>query len=221
MQSHFTFCLFNLHFSDDDATMIKKIVQYIDEELSSRMPIDYGNVVGMGPHEKKLLPLLNIDSEKDVRVIGIWGMGGIGKTTIVDYLFNRYSRRFPARCLMRNVSKDSKYRNLLYLQKEFISKTLPIRKCKFEHSTVEEGRQVIESRFGHQRVFVILDGVDAINQIQAVAKKTSMFGPGSRIIITARDRKLLKNYGIREDDLYELWAHASLERPRFLSGKLN
>ncbi|CAL9222995.1 unnamed protein product, partial [Arabidopsis halleri] len=187
----------------DDATMIKEIVGFISKELSSMVPIDDGDVVGMLPHVKRLLPRLNIDSEDDdARMIGIWGMGGIGKTTIAKYLFNRYSCRFSACCFMPNVRNICNDRDLVYLQEQFISKILP--KEQINLSTVEQGRQRIKFRLGHQRVFVVLDDVNAINQIQAVAKEPSIFGPGSRIIITARDRQLLKTCGILEDDLYEV-----------------
>ncbi|KAG7586004.1 P-loop containing nucleoside triphosphate hydrolase [Arabidopsis thaliana x Arabidopsis arenosa] len=42
----------------------------------------------------------------------------------------------------------------------------------------------------------MLDGVDKVAHVHALAKDISWFGPGSRIIITTRDRELLNSCGV-------------------------
>ncbi|RID54179.1 hypothetical protein BRARA_G01519 [Brassica rapa] len=49
-----------------------------------------------------------------------------------------------------------------------------------------------------QRVLIILDDVEELEQLDTLAKETSWFGPGSRIIFTMKDKNILKAHGIKE-----------------------
>ncbi|CAA7048001.1 unnamed protein product [Microthlaspi erraticum] len=187
----------------DDAAMIGVIVSEISSLLPSMLAIDFGDVVGMVPHMERLDSMMNIRSEeREVRMIGIWGMGGIGKTTIAKYLSNQYSRQFSACCFIEDACKLTTAYGLVGLQEKLVSSILPEDHVKI--STVEQGCHHIKSTLGHRRVFFVLDGVDSVKQIQAVAKETAMFGRGSRIVITTRDKSLLRTCGFSEGDLYEV-----------------
>lgn len=180
--------------------MIEEIVEGISNQLFVMQPVDFSDLVGMDDHMKRLKPLLSMESEDEVRMIGIWGMGGIGKTTIARCLFNRFSRLFPARCFLKNVSKICREHGVSYLRGKFLSTTL----CLSENSSVELGHQEIKARFGNRKVFVVLDNVDDIKQVHALAKDSGWFGPGSRIIITTRDKGLLNSYEGRTVYVYEV-----------------
>ncbi|KAL9286172.1 putative 17-beta-estradiol 17-dehydrogenase [Arabidopsis thaliana] len=55
----------------------------------------------------------------------------------------------------------------------------------------------LSSRSSRKKNFLVLDDVDNVDQLHALAKETSWFGPGSRIIITTRDFGLLYSFGVR------------------------
>ncbi|WZZ46325.1 hypothetical protein YC2023_042584 [Brassica napus] len=54
----------------------------------------------------------------------------------------------------------------------------------------------IKRKLKDKKVLVVLDDVDQLIQLEAMAKETCWFGPGSRIIITTQNQKILKASGI-------------------------
>lgn len=116
---------FLFHFSKDDAAIVEDIVNGISTKFALMLPIDPSDVVGMIPHMERLDSMLTIQLQKEVRMIGIWGMGGIGKTTIAKYLSNQYFERFSAHCFIEEVWKISKTYGLGGLQEKFVSYILP------------------------------------------------------------------------------------------------
>ncbi|KFK41712.1 hypothetical protein AALP_AA2G163700 [Arabis alpina] len=179
--------------SKDEATMVADIVAQISKQLSSMEPLDFSDIVGMKVRMEQLNTLLSVESEDEVRMIGIWGMGGIGKTTIAKCLYEEYSRRFARYCFIENVRISAK-NGLPYLQKKLLSN---IRGKKQDTLwCVEKGCSCIKSKI-KDKIFLVLDDVDNMDQLHALAKKTGWFGPGSRIIITTRDFGLLYSFGVR------------------------
>jgi hypothetical protein len=59
---------------------------------------------------------------------------------------------------------------------------------------------MIKERLCNKAVLVILDDVDQIEQLNAIARSRDWFGSGSRIIITTRDEHLLKELEV--DNVY-------------------
>jgi hypothetical protein len=62
---------------------------------------------------------------------------------------------------------------------------------------------VIRNRLCCKRVLIILDDVDQTEQLCALAEKRGWFGQGSRIIITTRNKRLLIEHNVAEDEIYE------------------
>ncbi|PKI57491.1 hypothetical protein CRG98_022142 [Punica granatum] len=61
-----------------------------------------------------------------------------------------------------------------------------------DFTSVDEGTEELKRRFLDKRVFSVLDDVDHASQLTALAAKLYWFGPGSRIIITTRNRDVLQ-----------------------------
>ena len=64
---------------------------------------------------KKLKSYLAIESN-DVRIIGIWEIGGMGKTTLARVVYSMVSNHFEACCFIANVREESKKCGLCKLQ---------------------------------------------------------------------------------------------------------
>jgi uridine kinase len=44
----------------------------------------------------------------DVRMVGIWGMGGTGKTTISKAIYNQFFHSFEGKSFLANIRETSK-----------------------------------------------------------------------------------------------------------------
>ncbi|KAG2335113.1 hypothetical protein Bca52824_006293, partial [Brassica carinata] len=181
---------------DNEAAMIKKIATDISNMLNNfTLSNDFDGLVGMGAHLKKMEPLLCLGSA-EVRMIGIWGPPGIGKTTIARVAYNQLSNSFQLSVFMDDIKVkysrlcSDNYSAKLQLQQQFMSQIIDHKDMVVSHLGVAP------NRLKDKKVLVVLDGVDCSVQLDAMAKETWWFGPGSRIIITTQDQKLLRAHGI-------------------------
>ncbi|XP_068343856.1 disease resistance protein RUN1-like isoform X3 [Pyrus communis] len=167
-----------------------RFVQQIVDEIARKLKNTYltvaPNPVGIDSRVQEIGKYLDDGGLDDVRIIGIWGMGGLGKTTVAKAIFNEYQDKFAGRSFLANVREEK----LVDSQNTLLYDVLRLRNIKV--SRVDEGTEDIKRRLGNLRVLVIVDGVDSVKQLEALAIKRDSFGPGSRIIITTRDKHLLE-----------------------------
>ncbi|KAK4573379.1 hypothetical protein RGQ29_031371 [Quercus rubra] len=155
-----------------------------------------------------------------VRFVGICGMGGMGKTTLAHEIYRRISGNFEARSFIANIREETKNQGLVSLQKQLLSNILM--ESEIYIGDVCEGINVIRNTLCNKNVFIILDDVDGDEQLEALARKNDWFGPGSRIIVTSRDRHLLIRCGVdyiytakelNNDDALRLFSWRAFHKP--------
>ncbi|KAG7588390.1 P-loop containing nucleoside triphosphate hydrolase, partial [Arabidopsis suecica] len=112
------------------------------------------------------------------------------------FLFNKVSSNFQLSTIMVNIKGCyprpclDEYNAQLQLQSQMLSQIINQKDIAIPHLGVAQ------ERLKEKKVFLVLDDVDRLGQIVALAKETQWFGPGSRIIITTEDLRVLKAHGI-------------------------
>ena len=134
----------------------------------------------------------------DVRVIGICGTGGIGKTTIARVVYDSFSNQFEASSFLYNVRETCERQGLVYLQKKLLSDISMERNIRFESEA--EGFQLIKDSLFNKKVLFVFDDVDDWFQLRNLVGESSWYGAGSRIIIATRDKQLLTR--LKVDEIY-------------------
>uniref|UniRef100_A0A0R0E3M9 TIR domain-containing protein n=1 Tax=Glycine max TaxID=3847 RepID=A0A0R0E3M9_SOYBN len=181
------------HFEDGDAyeyKFIGSIVEEVSRKISraSLHVADYP--VGLESQVTEVMKLLDVGSDDLVHIIGIHGMGGLGKTTLALEVYNLIALHFDESCFLQNVREESNKHGLKHLQSILLSKLLGEKDITL--TSWQEGASTIQHRLQRKKVLLILDDVNKREQLKAIVGRPDWFGPGSRVIITTRDKHLLK-----------------------------
>nr|KYP55328.1 TMV resistance protein N [Cajanus cajan] len=184
---------------------IEEITQKIKSILGHKfscLPKD--NLVGMESRVETLSRILCLELVNDVRVVGISGMGGIGKTTLAHSLYERISEQYNFCCFI-DVSKIYRASGTIGVQKQLLSQCLKEKNLEIYNAC--EGTCLVWERLHHARALIVLDNVDQDRQLSMfTGNRDSMLreclGRGSRIIIISRDKHILRKHGV--DDVYQV-----------------
>ncbi|XP_039171576.1 disease resistance protein RPV1 isoform X3 [Eucalyptus grandis] len=173
---------------------IEEIMRELENRVGPWLSYVVGDLVGMHSRVAEVVEYLCLD-ESDVCSIGIWGMGGIGKTTVARAIFDKIQGQFDdGCCFLANVREISEKNGLVYLQNQFLGDILQQDNMRIRDD--QRGANMIKERLRNKKILIILDDVDEKEQLEKLAGHLDWFGHGSRIIITTRDEHLLLQYGV-------------------------
>ncbi|CAL5405352.1 unnamed protein product [Camellia sinensis] len=182
------------------------------------------DLVGMDSRMEEMIELLGLEMD-DARVVGIWGMGGIGKTTLASAIYARISSQFEGYSFIENVREVSEKGGLKTLQEQLISEILMEKDLKV--GNVGSALSTIRNRVCRKKVLIVLDDVDESTELEKLVGELHWFGFGSRIIITTRNQHTLIRYGIAhiyvveelgEDEAIELFKSKAFRKHQQMGG---
>ncbi|CAM6129707.1 unnamed protein product [Calypogeia fissa] len=184
--NHFSIC----RPTDQNSSSFQKLIIFIKDlvkqaggkihnekhtQLCEELPT---NPVGLEKRALQVQELL-----KGGAVLGIFGMGGIGKTTLARKVFNNISKDFKYTCFIDDVKRysDSELRTLIL--EHFHHKGNKLDAANREWSQIKR-----------EKTLIVMDDSDSVSQL-AVLRRWQEFKDGSCLIITSRLKRVFRLYG--------------------------
>ncbi|CAL9020353.1 unnamed protein product, partial [Prunus brigantina] len=146
---------------------IDKVLNWSDAltKAASQFKRNLG-LVGIKRKIEQIESLLCIDS-RDLCYVAIWGMPGIGKTTLAGAVFNRLSTKFGAACFLANAREESERHGLNQLQNKLLRMLLEEENLNIETPSV--GSNFVGERLARTKVLIVLNDVNNLNQLELLA----------------------------------------------------
>ncbi|KAI3827058.1 hypothetical protein L1987_01120 [Smallanthus sonchifolius] len=172
-----------------ETEFIEEIVTDIHRRLGVPLSNTLPLLIGMDHYIKFISSWLKDGSDHATDILTVVGMGGIGKTSLAKYVFKLHSGKFHKSSFIEGINTrcNEQFNGLLDLQKQLykdISKN-----DWLQVNDVSVYTSKIENVLGHKMVFIVLDDIDSLDQLDALLGKKGLH-PGSKIIITTKDASL-------------------------------
>ncbi|KAK9063619.1 hypothetical protein SSX86_017490 [Deinandra increscens subsp. villosa] len=180
----------------DEEKAIDEIVYTITHTYLSLIPCHkatdetsaHTNLIGIEARLQDLRPLLEIGSG-GVRMVGICGIQGSGKSALASSIYDEIRNEFEGCCFVQNVCAESRMHGLKTLQEKILSDVF---KSRVFLSDIKQGLAMMTRRLCHNTVLIVLDDVSHVDHLKMLAASPKWFGDGSLIIVVARNQDLVR-----------------------------
>ncbi|XP_030962291.1 TMV resistance protein N-like [Quercus lobata] len=212
-------------YTESESEFIQRVIKEIPRTKSNREQLFVAkHPVGIDTRAEAIESLLDMESN-DACMVGIYGLGGVGKTTVSKAVYYRIANLFEGSCFLENVREMSKiYSDKILLQKTLLSKILHGEDLKVYN--VSEGTNLIKQRLHGKKVLLILDDVSDLIEVDNLLGERNWFAPRSRVIITTRNKQVLTNLKIdhrrihkveelRQCEAYELFIKHAFQTSKY------
>lgn len=138
-----------------------------------------------------------MQSQSNVTVLGVHGMGGIGKTELANFMFDQVKvghdppfdrKAFLSVSKNTNTEQPNTHVDLEHLISELQKQLCYIGRRPEDNATISAMKETMHSHLRHRRCFVVLDDVWEWEDLQHLVFN---MGKGSIVLITTREEAVL------------------------------
>ncbi|CAI0452335.1 unnamed protein product, partial [Linum tenue] len=185
--------------SRGEGAIVDEVLSKVESHLRSMYALVTDELVGIDTPMEEVMKLLNLESSKERVIVGIHGMGGLGKTTLSKAVYNEICAQFDRCCYLEDAREVlAKSDGVVSLQNKVISTIL-----EGDHhvQNASEGINMIKNRVCKHKLLLVVDDIDDKFEFNKILGKFGDFSSGSRFILTTRYTRVL--YFILDCKLYE------------------
>lgn len=125
----------------------------------------------------------------------------MGKTTLAKEFFNKKKSVYDRSCFLCDVRDHTTNRSLHLLQSQLLNSLIGFN----QHvNSVDEGKGMLIEPLKSCKAIIILDDVDDVNQVKAFLPQSDGLNSGSLILITSRDKNVLRSSKVENSSIYSL-----------------
>lgn len=174
-------------------------------------------LIGLDRNRKILMRLLNLNNCSHLQIIAVCGMGGIGKSTLVNNVFRKEASKFECHAWVSVSQSYNMYDIWRSMLKEIYSKEK--KEFDAEKMTGAEMQMELKKILETKQYLIVLDDVwtaEVFRELKEVLVDTGM---GSRVVITTRIEQVASvaddSYKIKVEPLEEEEAWCLFRRNAF------
>eukprot|EP01018_Ginkgo_biloba_P026301 Gb_06231 [translate_table: standard] len=202
----------------DEGLLLEKIVRSVLKWVK-KVPLDVAKYpVGLDEMVQHFENSMLKQSSEPVKVVGIVGCGGAGKSTLAKQLYNCKRGEYDGSCFLFDVREAATKNSLDALQSKLVK---DLKHVDIPIYSPSEGKEILRSHLFSCHALIVLDYVDHEDHLDALLV-TAVLRSGSLVLVTSRDKGLLRRSGIsflyeikglNEEHAQELFCwHAFLQR---------
>ncbi|CAI9269393.1 unnamed protein product [Lactuca saligna] len=175
-----------------ETEFIEEVVKDIHRRLHVHLRSVGPQLIGMKNHINFVTSWLKDGSSHTADILTIYGIGGIGKTSLAKHVYGLYSHEFHTSSYIEDITRkcDGKFNGLLDLQEQLCNDILKTSSIKVHDVSAYTAK--IENALARKRVFLVLDDISTLVQLDALLGSKGIH-PGSKIIITTKDSWLTES----------------------------
>ncbi|KAG7616607.1 Toll/interleukin-1 receptor homology (TIR) domain [Arabidopsis thaliana x Arabidopsis arenosa] len=164
-----------------DSELVEKIVADVRQKLDRR------GRIGVYSRLTKIEYLLCKQPGCIIRSLGIWGMAGIGKTTLARAAYDQLSRDFEASCFIEDFDREFQEKGFFGLLEKQLGVNPQVTRLSILLKTLRS-----------KRILLVLDDVRKPLGATSFLCEFDWLGPGSLIIVTSQDKQVLVQCQVNE-----------------------
>ncbi|KAL5993747.1 hypothetical protein ACLOJK_041005 [Asimina triloba] len=175
-------------------------------EVGEDIPLTYpilmteDRMVGLEDESRKIIDRLLLKNEYSLKVVGIVGMGGIGKTTLAQKIFkNRIIQTNFKHSIFVTVSQSFRFDDLLKNMLKKLGAAAELLRGKGVDDLLEDLKNKLDGEY-----LIVLDDVWGLNEGQWWESLSSALPnvKGGCVMVTTRNEEVARSMGAIEEHIY-------------------